>query len=81
MQAIIKILQAYKSGKITEKELTILLNIKRRKKLHLFKNELAECYQVWGDDICMLSSEKKEEAEGFISKANDLLNTCLEETK
>ena len=30
MKEIIKILQAYKAGKITEKELTILLDIKKR---------------------------------------------------
>jgi len=79
MKTIIKILKAYKNGKITEKELSVLLDIKKRGKFHILNIE-GKYFQVWNNNTCLLITSK-EEAEGFISKANDLLNTCLKETK
>ncbi len=80
MQAIIKILQAYKNGKITEKELTLLLDIKKRGNFHLLEAK-KDYFQIWNNNQLLTVFYNKEEAEGFISKANDLLNTCLEQTK
>lgn len=80
MKTIIKILQAYKNGKITEKELTLLLDIKKRGNFHLLEAK-KDYFQIWNNNQLLTVFYSKEEADEFISKADDLLNTCLKETK
>ena len=76
MKEILKILQAYKNGKITEKELSVLLEIKKRGKFHIVKTE-GNYFQVWNKNSCFFITDK-EEAEKFISDSEKLLKLCLE---
>ena len=78
MKEILKILKAYKAGKITEKELTILLEIKKRGLFVIAENKLVGFFQVWNKNTCLLTTEKKEEAEAFVINSEKLLKLCLE---
>ena len=78
MKEILKILQAYKAGKITEKELTILLDIKKRGLFVIVENKRAGCFQVWNKNSCLLTTDKTEEAEAFVINSEKLLKLCLE---
>lgn len=78
MKEIIKILQAYKAGKITEKELSLLLEIKKRGLFVIVENKRAGCFQVWNKNTCLLTTDKTEEAEAFVINSEKLLKICLE---
>ena len=77
MKEILKILKAYKAGKITEKELTILLEIKKRGLFIIVENKRASCFQVWNKNTCLLTTDKTEEAEAFVINSEKLLKICL----
>jgi hypothetical protein len=61
MNDIIKILQAYKNGKITEKELSLLLILKQRKTINIYK--VKKNYVVSSHNVELMITPIKEEAE------------------
>ena len=78
MKEILKILQAYKAGKITEKELSLLLEIKKRGLFVIVENKRAGCFHVWNKNTCLFKTDKTEEAEAFVINSEKLLKLCLE---
>ncbi len=72
MDEIIKILSKFKEGKISLKELSMLLDIKKRGKFHLVKT--TSNFQVWNKNDCFLSTKNKDEAETLVLAVDDLLS-------
>tara|TARA_R110000765_G_scaffold5492_4_gene17237 strand:+ start:6601 stop:6852 length:252 start_codon:yes stop_codon:yes gene_type:complete len=81
MTDIIKILQAYKSNIISEKQLNNFLNIKKRSQPNLIDLGNDEGFQVWADNTCLLITLYKEVAENFIALHNKHLKLILSNEK
>jgi hypothetical protein len=76
MNDIIKILQAYKNGKITEKELSLLLILKQRKTINIYK--VKKNYVVSSHNVELMITPIKEEAESIKTEFQNLQKKCLE---
>jgi hypothetical protein len=76
MNDIIKILQAYKNGKITEKELSLLLILKQRKTINIYK--VKKNYVVSSHNVELMITPIKEEAENIKIQFQNLQKKCLE---
>lgn len=81
MKDIKKILQAYKSNIISEKQLNNFLNIKKRSQPNIIDLGNGEGFQVWADDTCLLITAYKEVAEYFIANHNEHLKLILSNEK